>query len=107
MDKFAREMEYVIVQNVNVKNLGMELPVNVQQTRQKNVEKLQIRQFVVIVEYVHVIGVYVKKDMEENIVIFVSLVQVKFLKKYMKMAYNFFFNYNHFFRPMRAIETLC
>ena len=77
MDKFAREMEYVIVQNVNVKNLGMELPVNVQQTRQKNVENLQIRQFVVIVEYVHVIGVYVKKDMEENIVIFVSLVQVR------------------------------
>ena len=82
MDKFAREMEYVIVQNVNVKNLGMELPVNVQQTRQKNVENLQIRQFVVIVENVHVIGVYVKKDMEENIVIFVSLVQVKFFKKF-------------------------
>ena len=106
MDKFAREMEYVIVLNVNVKNLGMELPVNAQLTRQKNVENLQIRQFVVIVANVHVIGVYVKKDMEENIVIFVSLVQVRNLKKkYMKMAYNFFID--HCFRPMRAIETLC
>ena len=77
MDKFVLEMEYVIVQNVNVKNLGTELRVNVQKTRPKSVEKLQIRQFAVIVVNVHVIGVYVKKDMEENIVTFVSLVQVK------------------------------
>ena len=76
MEKSVLEMEYVTVQNVNVKNLGTDLHVNVQKTRLKSAKKLQILQFVVIVANVLVIGVYVKKDMEENIVTFVSLVQV-------------------------------
>ena len=45
----------------------------------KSAKKLQILQFVVIVANVLVIGVYVKKDMAENIVTFVSLVQVKLI----------------------------